>query len=60
MQWLANHSQVLLKRFRKYIDAKLREELVAFRNGRSSNEQDIEQSLEYQKPLIISYADHVD
>ena len=55
--------RVLLMRLRDEIDLKLRENQAGFRTGRSCNEQIftlrniIEQSLEYQAPIVINYID---
>ena len=54
---------VLLNRLREHVDSRLREEQVGVRKGRSCSEQIftlstiIEQSLEYQTPLIINFID---
>ena len=54
---------VLLNRLREHVDSRLREEQAGFRKGRSCSEQIftlrtiIEQSLEYQTPLIINFID---
>ena len=54
---------VLLSRLREHVDSRLREEQAGFRKGRSCSGQIftlrtiIEQSFEYQKPLIIDSID---
>ena len=55
--------RVLLNRLRPEVDKKLREEQAGFREGRSCNEQIftlrniIEQSLEFNRELLINYID---
>lgn len=57
------YTRLILERIRKAVDAKLREEQAGFREGRSCTDQIatlriiIEQSLEWQSPLYVSFVD---